>query len=448
MKIYFFLGVLLAIGLVMGGFKNRQKPDGSQQPNIIILFTDDMGYGDLGCYGNPIIRTPNIDALAEQGMRFTSFVTGSWCVPSRTQLMTGRYMPRVKFGGGTGADGEGGLPESELTLAEGLKEAGYITGMAGKWHLGYKQKKFLPPNQGFDSWFGLPYSNDYIKPWVKTDEPLGYYRGTEMLEHPINQDSLTVRYTEEAVSFIKSNAGKSQPFFFYLAYNMPHLPIRTTQHFRGKSGAGLYGDVIQTIDWSVEQVLAALDEHGISDETIVFFASDNGPWMNMPERMQQAGNKPWHAGSPGPLRGSKATTYEGGTRVPAMIRWPGKILSKQVSDEMVASPDIYRTFLSLAGAEMPNHPIDGYDIMPFLQGQAEASPRKEYAYFLRDELQAMRIGDWKLRLANGDPELFNLQTDPAERYNRAAENPEIVKRIRKGMTQFAGEVGVKVSETK
>src|SRR5690606_15441342 len=201
------------------------------------------------------------------------------------------------------------------------KEAGYATGMAGKWHLGYKQKKFLPPNQGFDSWFGLPYSNDYMKPWVQTEEPSRYYRGTEMVEYPLNQDSLTIRYTEEAVSFINTHAGKSQPFFFYLAYNMPHLPVRTAERFRGKSKAGLYGDVIQTIDWSVEQVLAALDEQGISDNTIVFFASDNGPWINMPERMQQAGNELWHAGSPGPLRGFKGTTYEGGQRVPAMIRW-------------------------------------------------------------------------------------------------------------------------------
>jgi arylsulfatase A-like enzyme len=447
MKNCFFWGFLLAIGLGMGGFKDRNEPKDSQ-PNIIILFTDDMGYGDLGCYGNPVIKTPHIDALAAQGTRFTSFVTGSWCVPSRTQLLTGRYMPRVQYGGGTGSDGEGGLPDSELTLAEGLKGAGYITGMAGKWHLGYKQKKFLPPNQGFDSWFGLPYSNDYIKPWVQTEEPLGYFRGTEMVEHPINQDSLTVRYTEEAVSFIKSNAGKSQPFFFYLAYNMPHLPVRTTQHFRGESGAGLYGDVIQTIDWSVAQVLAALDEQDISDNTIVFFASDNGPWIDMPERMRQAGNELWHAGSPGPLRGAKGTTYEGGARVPAMIRWPGKVLSKQVSDELVASPDIYRTFLSLAGAELPDHPLDGYDIMPFLQGQTAAPPRKEYAYFLRDELQAMRIGPWKLRLASGKPELFNLQEDPGERYNRAVENPGIVKRVNNEMIKFAGEVGVPVSEGK
>lgn len=448
MNFTFLWILLLVFGAVHGELLGQEGTIGQEKPNIIILFTDDMGYGDLGCYGNPVIKTPNIDGLAGKGIRFTSFVTGTWCVPSRTQLITGRYMPRVNFGGNTGSDGEGGLPDHELTLAEGLKEAGYITGMAGKWHLGYKQKKFLPPNQGFDSWFGLPYSNDYIKPWVQTDEPLGYYRGTEMVEHPINQDSLTIRYTEEAINFIKKNSGQEQPFFFYLAYNMPHLPVRTTEKFRGKSGAGLYGDVIQALDWSVGQVLQTLEEEGISENTLVFFASDNGPWTNMPDRMLQKGNKPWHAGSPGPLRGSKGTTYEGGARVPAMISWPGKIPSGLVTDAMAASPDIYRTFLEIAGATLPNHLVDGYNLMPFLQGQQKESPRKEYAYFLGNELQAMRMGEWKLRWVSGEPELFHMQEDPGEQYNRANEQPEMVQRIKNEMSLMASEVGVEVSGVK
>ena len=420
-----------------------------QQPNIIILFADDLGYGDLSSYGHPTIKTPNIDALADEGIRFTSFVTGVYCVPSRSQLITGRYMPRIQFNGSTGADGKGGLPDSELTLAEALKSAGYITGMAGKWHLGYKQEKFLPPNQGFDSWLGMPYSNDYIKPWVQTEEPLALYRGTRIIEHPVNQEALTTRYTEEAVNFIKTHGKKpqKQPFFFYLAYNMPHVPVNTAEQFRGKSAAGLYGDVVETVDWSVGQVLEALDREGLTENTIVFFASDNGPWLNMPDRILQAGIKPWHAGSPGPLRGSKHTTYEGGARVPAMIRWPGQIKNKTVSDALVASPDIYRTFLEVAEAELPDHPLDGFNLLPFLTGKTNKSPRRQYGYFHQNQLKAMREGDWKLKLDEEKPELFNLQEDPAERYNRAEEFPQIVQQIRQNMVEMAHEVGVKMPVT-
>nr|WKN34051.1 sulfatase [Tunicatimonas sp. TK19036] len=426
------------------------------RPNIIILFADDMGYGDLSSYGNPTIRTPHIDSLAAQGIRFTSYEAAPWCVPSRIELLTGRYMARVNLNGGTGADGTGGLPDSELTLAEGLKQAGYATGMAGKWHLGYKQKKFLPINQGFDSWLGLPYSNDYMKPYVQTDEPLVMYRDTAVVEYPVDQDSLTVKYTAEAIRFIKAQGGSEQPFFFYLAYNMPHLPIHTTKEFFGKSKAGLYGDVVETIDWSVGQVLQTLEDEGLAENTIVFFASDNGPWQNAPPRMFQiptkpegsnweqrgAGNKPWHVGSAGPLRGHKATTYEGGTRVPAIIRWPGHIEPRQVSDELVANLDMYRTFLETGGGTSPDHPIDGYNVMPFLTGQTRQSPRKEFGYFI-NELQGMRVGSWKLREVNGETELFDLQTDPGEHYNRAETEPEIVQQIQAEMQQLAQKVGLK-----
>ena len=429
----------------------------SNKPNIIILLADDLGYGDLSSYGNPTIRTPHLDSLATQGLRFTSYEAAPWCVPSRTELMTGRYMARVSLGD-TGADGTGGLPDSELTLAEGLRRAGYATGMAGKWHLGYQPKKFLPTNQGFDSWLGLPYSNDYIKPYVQTDEPLVMYRDTTVAEYPVNQDSLTVKYTAEAVRFIRSQRGSEQPFFFYLAYNMPHLPIHTTTTFFGTSKAGLYGDVIQTIDWSVGQVLQVLQDEGLAENTIVFFASDNGPWQNAPARMFQtpttpegsnweqrgAGNKPWHVGSAGPLRGHKATTYEGGTRVPAIIRWPGHIAPRQVSDEIVANLDMYHTLLKAGGGTLPNHPVDGYDVMPFLIGQTEQSPRRAFGYFNGD-LQGLRVGPWKLREVEGQTELFNVQTDPGERYNRAEEEPEVVERIRNEMKQLAKEVGANVS---
>ncbi|QTN31580.1 sulfatase [Akkermansiaceae bacterium] len=414
------------------------------QPNIVILFADDMGYGDAGCYGNPLIKTPNIDRLAADGMRLTSFVTASWCVPSRTELMTGRYMPRVDFKGGTGSDGKGGLPDSELTLAEGLKAAGYATHMIGKWHLGYKEKRFLPVYQGFDTWFGLPYSNDYMRPWVNTDEPLGLYRGEEMVEHPFDQDPLTTRYTEEAVSLI----GKSGavPFFLYLAYSMPHLPLAVSEGRRGKSAAGLYGDVIEELDWSVGEVLAALEGKGITGNTIVIFLSDNGPWIEMPPRMLQAGNKRWHAGSTGPLRGSKASTYEGGTRVPALIRWPVATKAGQVRADLVGMPDIYRTLLGVAGAKLPEHVLDGYDLTDFLAGKADLSPRPDYYYF-NGKLEAVRSGDWKLRTTSGKPELFNLRTDVSERIDRAAELPEKVAELRGLMEKMAQEVGAGIAGT-
>ena len=426
----------------------------------MILFADDMGYGDLSSYGNPTIRTPHIDSLAAQGIRFTSYEAAPWCVPSRVELMTGRYMPRVNLGGRTGADGTGGLPDSELTLAEGLKQAGYATGMAGKWHLGYKNKKFLPTNQGFDSWLGLPYSNDYKKPYVQTDEPLVMYRDTTVVEYPVNQDSLTVKYTAEALRFIRAHSGGNKPFFFYLAYNMPHLPIHTTKAFFGKSGAGLYADVVETIDWSVGQVLQTLKEQGLEDNTIVFFASDNGPWQNAPPRMflipeepegtnweqRGAGNKPWYVGSAGPLRGYKHTTYEGGTRVPAMIRWPGHISPGQESDGLIANLDMYRTFLEVGGGHLPDHPVDGYNMMPFFTGQTDISPRKEYGYFI-NKMEGLRIGEWKLREVNGETELFNMNSDPGEKYNRAETEVDVVKRIRAEMHKFAKEVGAEVDES-
>ncbi len=418
---------------------------GAAAPNIVVLFADDMGYGDLASYGHPLIKTPHLDQLAADGIRLTSFVTGSWCVPSRTQLITGRYMPRVKFNGGTGADGKGGLPDSEWTLPEALKAAGYQTHMVGKWHLGYKEKRFLPTHQGFDTWFGLPYSNDYMKPWVQTEEPLGLFRGDQMVEHPFDQDALTTRYTEEAVKLI-GEAGE-KPFFLYLAYAMPHLPIHVSDERRGKSQAGLYGDVIEEVDWSVGQVLAALQEKGLSDNTLVFFASDNGPWIEMPERMRQAGNELWHAGSTGPLRGSKGQTYEGGPRVPAILRWPGKIKAGQVSAELVGMPDIYRTLIHVAGGKLPEHKIDGHDLTPFLTGESVASPRKEYFYFRRG-LEALRSGNWKLRLSTGEPELFDMVTDPFERINRADGEPEKVAELQARMKAVAAETGSRLPKRK
>jgi arylsulfatase A-like enzyme len=450
---------ILSGALVLHGFPGHAQQK-SRKPNIVILLADDLGYGDLQCYGNPTIKTPNIDKLAGQGIRFTSFEAAPWCFPSRAELMTGCYKPRIAFHGQTGADGHGGIPDTTLTLAEGLRQAGYATGMAGKWHLGYDPKKYLPTNRGFDSWLGLPYSNDYKQPYVQTNVPLVMYRDTTVVEYPVDQDSLTVKYTQEAVRFIRQHSNGKQPFFFYLAYNMPHLPIHTAPSFFGKSGAGLYGDVVEAIDWSVGEVLKTLKKEGLLDNTIVFFASDNGPWQNAPPRMFlipkeregsnskiPLGNKPWNVGSAGPLRGYKHTTYEGGTRVPAMIRWPGHIGSGQVSDELVTNLDIFETFLTAGGGLSPHYTVDGLNMIPFFTGAISRSPRKEYGYFI-DQCQGIRIGEWKLREVNGETELFNMQYDPDERYNQAKDNPEIVRRLRVRMNQLAKYAGTTVAPSK
>ena len=409
-----------------------------KRPNIVLLFADDLGYGDLGCYGHPTIRTPNLDRLAGQGLRLTSFYSAPGCVPARKQLLLGRYPGRVHTNGNTGVTGKGGLSDSELTLAEALKGAGYRTAMLGKWHLGYAEEKFLPVNQGFDSWFGLPYSNDMMPPWVKTEVPLWLYEGTKRVEHPVNQDTLTTRYTERAVKFLERDYDK--PFFLYLAYNMPHMPVRTADRFRGRSRAGLYGDVIQTIDWSVGEVMKTLKRTGRDKNTLVIFTSDNGPWLNPPSRMLQKGNLLWHAGSPGPLSGHKGTLLEGGVRVPCILRWPGRIDAGQTSAEMAATLDLYATLVTAAGGSLPKHKIDGHDLRPFLFGKTKWSPRKIHFYSKGRGPGAVREGPWKL---HADGRLFNLDIDPAERFDRAEEKPEIATSLKAKLEAMKKEISGK-----
>lgn len=400
-------------------------------PNIVLLFADDLGYGDLGAFGSPTIRTPQLDRLAAEGLRMTSFYSAPSCVPARTQLLLGRYPSRVRVGR-TSVGGDGGMPSELTTLAQGLKTVGYRTAMAGKWHLGYAKPEFLPVGKGFDSWFGLPYSNDMIRPWVQTDEPLWLYRGAEPVEHPVDQDQLTIRYTQEVASVIRESS--SGPFFAYLAYSMPHLPLRTAGRFRGRSRAGLYGDVIEAIDWSVGAILEELERSGKADETIVIFTSDNGPWLNLPERMLSGGVEPWHAGSPGPLRGAKHTTYEGGVRVPFIVRWPGTVPAGSVTAEMGATLDVYATLLTAAGVELPEG-CDGHDLAGLWSGKTGQSPRREFLYHRGRAVQGVRVGPWKLRTVDGD-ELFQLDLDPSERYNVAADNPQIVAELRRRIEQF------------
>ena len=401
----------------------------ADRPNVVLFFADDMGYGDLSCYGNPTIQTPNIDGLADEGLRMTSFYVAPWCVPSRAQLLTGRYSARVRLGG-TSVGGRGGIPDEEVTLPEALKTAGYNTGMIGKWHLGYRPQRFLPVGQGFDYWYGLPYSNDMRKPWVQTDEPLWLYENTAKIEHPVDQDTLTKRYTQRAQAYI-ARQSEETPFFLYFAYSMPHLPVHTAPEFQGHSRGGHYGDVIETIDWSVGQVLDTLDQEGFADNTIVLFTSDNGPWLNLPNRMLQAGNLPWHAGSPGPLRGSKATTYEGGVRVPCLIHYPQKFTRRGASPEIASSIDLFATIVAAAGAEdaVAERDIDGVSLLPYLSGESETWPREEFFYFHGYQLHGVRQGPWKLRLKDG-VELFHLDRDPSERYNVAEDEPERVAQLK------------------
>jgi arylsulfatase A-like enzyme len=313
----------------------------------------------------------------------------------------------------------------------------------GKWHLGYQPREYMPVSRGFDHWFGLPYSNDMIPPWVKTEVPMRLYRDTEPIEESPKQENLTERYTEEALKFIKG-AGKD-PFFLYIPYAMPHLPVSASS-MSGKSRGGLYGDVIETIDWSAGRILATLKEQGIDSNTMVVFCSDNGPWHNLPPRMLAKGVEPWHTGTKNLLRGAKGTSYEGGPRVPGIMRWPGVIRAGEVSMDMASTLDLFPTVAGAAGAKMPADRVyDGFDLLPYLRGGGKA-PRNEFYYVVGNVVEGVREGAWKYRKgrsagSNGEAELFHLDWDPAEQYNVAARHPEIVARLEEKLKKFAGEVG-------
>ncbi len=421
-------------------------------PNFIILLADDLGYGDLGCFGHPTIQTPCLDRMASEGIRLTSFyVSSSVCTPSRASLLTGRYPLRVGLPNVLMPDSELGLPGFELTLGEALKQAGYQTMYIGKWHLG-DQEKFNPVYNGFDDYFGILYSNDMMPPWVETEKPLSLMHGTKVFEYPVMQQTLTERYTGWGLEFIEKQ--KENPFLLFLSYAMPHVPIFASERFSGASRAGLYGDVIETIDWSAGEIMRKLDELGLEGNTMVIFLSDNGPWQNMPERM--FGNdtiKPWHCGSAGPLRGSKGNTWEGGIRVPAIFRWPGKIPAGQVSADLVTSMDIYPTILKAAGAMIPDdREIDGNDLMPFLQGK-ELSPTSEYLYYMRWNLEGIRLGNWKFRngaaAPGSDPaeELYDLETDPGEKFNVAGYFPEKAKELKTRMNELDGRLRARLPQS-
>ena len=455
--------VLLLLGLAVCAC---QSPSGNSDttverlPNFIVIFADDLGYADLSCYGHPNIYTPRLDQMAREGIRMTNWHSAApVCTPSRASLMTGRYPIRVGMPGNQGPDSKGGLSDEERTLAQALKTKGYKTAAFGKWHLG-STPGFFPTDKGFDKYFGLLYSNDMIPPWVNTKRPLHLYRNDQpMDEQPVNQTTLTKRYTEEAIRFIQEN--KASPFFIYLPHSMPHLPIYASEDFTGKSKGGDYGDVIEEIDAGVGQILDVLKEEGLDEQTLVVFTSDNGPWRNLPPRMYESEPvEKWHVGTTGPFRGAKATTYEGGFRVPGIMRWPGHIPAGQVNYELVTTMDVHTTILNLAEVAPPDKPLDGKDIWPLIT-EKTSSPHDYFYYFLGRNLQGVQNATWKLRIAppadnwlspelqTGDEpiqlELFDLTNDPYEQFDVAAQHPDMVNLLKQKMDAMAEETGAKLA---
>ncbi|MCP4847427.1 MAG: sulfatase [Verrucomicrobiaceae bacterium] len=390
--------LLIAIALVM-----HPLHAGARTPNIVIIFTDDQGYGDVGCFGAKGYQTPNLDRMAKQGRRFTDFyVAQAVCGASRAALLTGCYPNRLGMFGAPGPNAKHGINPDELLIPEMLKAQGYATGMFGKWHLG-DNKKSLPIHHGFDEYYGLPYSNDMwphhpgirhlpLKQRLKRWPHLPMVEGDKIIDTevtPEEQTRLTTDYTKRAVKFIAKNKG--QPFFLYLAHSMPHVPLFVSPANKGKSKAGLYGDVMEEIDWSVGEVLAALKRHGISESTLVIFTTDNGPWLSY-------GN---HAGSAGPLREGKATSWEGGVRVPCIMKWPGNIPANSVCSTPAMTIDLLPTIARITGSKLPEHKIDGKDIWPLIAGDKEAkSPHEAYYFYWGKALQAVRRGKWSLHLSH------------------------------------------------
>jgi len=422
-----------------------QTHETGDKPNFIIIFVDDMGYGDLGVFGHPTIKTPNLDQMAEEGQKWTQFYVGaSVCTPSRAALLTGRLpvrsgmcsdKSRVLF-----PNSVHGLPADEITLAEQLKKAGYATACVGKWHLGH-HLQYLPTNNGFDSYFGIPYSNDMDftggkKYWEFADSiPYEYYnvplmRDTSIVERPANQHTLIKRYTEETIKKIRQH--KDKQFFIYLAHNLPHIPLFVSEPFRNRSERGLYGDVIEEIDYGVGQIMAALKDEGLDDNTIVVFTSDNGPWLSFRT----------HGGSSGLLRGGKGMTWEGGMRVPTIF-WSPELISPGVITELGTTMDLFTTFSAMAGVDIPDDRVmDGMDLSRVLFRE-EYSPRDHVFYYRGTELCAVRLGDYKAhfvtqgaygmfgpREMHDPPLLYNLNHDPSETYNIADQHPEVIEKIR------------------
>ena len=434
-------------------------------PNIVIIFMDDMGYADVGCFGAQGYQTPNIDKLAAGGRKFTNFhVAQPVCSASRTALLTGCYPNRVGINGALGPAAKHGINADEMTIAELVKQKGYATSAVGKWHLG-SLPQFLPVKHGFDEYYGIPYSNDMwpFHPQAKK----GAYPKLPMIvnDHvvdeeitPEDQTHLTTDYTERGVRFIEKNNDK--PFFLYLAHSMVHVPLFVSDKFKGKSGKGLFGDVMMEVDWSVGQIMATLKKNGLEDNTWIIFSSDNGPWLSYGE----------HAGSAGPLREGKGTCWEGGTRVAGIMKWPGHIPAGTTTDTMMMTIDVLPTIAHVIDAKLPEHKIDGLNCWPIVAGEPGAkNPHDFYAfYYENNQLQAITSGDgrWKLQLPHtyrslptdipkataGKPvnykptkieqaELYDLYTDISESKNLASQNSDEVARLQKHAEAIRAELG-------
>ncbi len=448
--------VCILLGFVFGpatsGQESAGRP-GPRPPNVIVVLADDLGYGDLGCYGHPTIVTPHLDRLAAEGQKWTSFyAAANVCTPSRAALLTGRWPVRSGMISDRRfvltARAAGGLPDGETTLAEVLRDRGYRTGAIGKWHLG-QQPQFLPTRQGFEEFFGTPYSNDEIvdprwRPaFARRDywntplfyEPKSEYwdipllRQEKEIERPVEQTNLTQRSTQEAVDFIERH--RHEPFFLYLAYHMPHVPLFASEAFRGRSAAGIYGDAVEEVDAGVGAIVATLESHGLARDTLVIFTSDNGPWLVFRD----------HGGSAGPLRSGKGTTWEGGHRIPAIFWWPGQVQPRSVHD-IGAQLDIFPTVAALAGAPLPDdRPIDGVDLSPALL-EGRRSARQGMLYFRGTSVRAIRRGPYKAHVAtqpafeleqsvtpHSPPLLYHLGRDPGERHDIAAQHPDVVAEL-------------------
>jgi len=437
---------LLSVGITGHHSITAADKTKTSHPNFIIILADDMGYGDIGAFGNPTIKTPNLDKMAYEGQRWTNFyVAAPVCTPSRAGLLTGRLPMRTGMCSEKqrvlSPESKGGLPSSEITIASALKKEGYATACIGKWHLGTYLPQFSPNAHGFDYFFGIPYSNDEdlikgtdyheacINPKIEYwNVPL--MRNSEIIERPANQTTITKRYTQEAINFIKQN--KEKPFFLYLAHSMPHVPLFRSKTFENISLRGIYGDVVEELDWSVGEILSALKQNGLDDNTFVIFTSDNGPWLIFNE----------FGGSAGLLKGGKGGTNEGGMREPTIFWWPGKIEPGVVMD-MATTMDILPTFCSLAGANLPNDRVyDGSDISPVIFGTGP-DPRDVVFYYRGTQVFAIRKGAYKahfitqpeygtdVKTIQDPPLLYNLNVDPSEKYNIAAKHPEVIAEIKK-----------------
>ncbi len=453
------MGLSSLVLTVPNCFKSKE----SQQyklPNFIIIFTDDLGYGDLSSYGSPLIRTPCIDRMAREGLKFTSFYAQAVCGPSRASIMTGCYPIRIGEPGNI-KNQHTVLHPDEVTIGEILQSRGYVTACLGKWHLaGYGEgekpgdgpfKPELMPNaQGFDYFYGTPLFNGYTKYNEQTGFRCLLMRNDEVVDKDAEMDTLTQSYTTEAIRFVREN--KDKPFFLYLAHNMPHVPLGASENYRGKSKRGLYGDVIEEIDWSTGQILDSLKELGIENNTFVVFTSDNGPWIEA-----VIGD---HGGSAGPLSGAKMMTWDGGFRVPCIIRWPGKIPANSECNKIANTMDFLPTFAKLARAKLPDDRIfDGKDIWPLITEQKVAkSPHQAFYYYAYTHLQAVRSGNWKLVLPRPAsppwtgwsgrmidqilaPQLFDLESDIAEYRNIADQYPEVVARLMTYIDQAREDLG-------